>query len=182
MPNRITAATSDIPIADLAALRKQLKQTEFSAVEAAPAFTSAFDRSPNRAVALARGYAATLETTEDHRQLFQAVAGMDDTHRRALIQGYRQEGQGRGVVQAISLLPRAQGAAVMESLVLKTDGAIDKRAAKEGAGGRAARRSAAGCGMPGPSCAPTRWACPAPTSTTPSSSSSRTWATRSRMP
>src|SRR6478735_947327 len=131
MPNRITAATSDIPIKDLPALRKQLTKTQFSAVEAAPAFVEAFDRSPNRAVALARGYAATLETTEDHRQLFQAVAGMDDTHRRALIQGYRQEGQGRGVVQAISLLPRAQGRAVMESLVLKTDGKVDKRAAEE---------------------------------------------------
>ena len=58
MPNRITAATSDIPIKDLSALRTQLKKTEFRAVEAAPAFLEAFDRSPNRAIALARGYAA----------------------------------------------------------------------------------------------------------------------------
>ena len=131
MPNRIIAATSDIPIKDLSALRKQLKRTEFSAVEAAPAFLDAYHRSPNRAVALARGYAATLKTNEDHRQLFQVVAGLDDTHRRALIKGYREEGQSRGVVQAISLLPRAQGRAVMESLVLKSDGNVDKRAATE---------------------------------------------------
>ena len=139
MPNRITAATSDIPIKDLPALRKQLKKTEFSAVEAAPAFVEAFDRSPNRAVALARGYAATLKTTEDHRQLFQAVAGMDDTHRRALIKGYREEGQGRGVVQAISLLPRTQGRALMESLVLK-DGRQGRQAGGEGGRRLAARR------------------------------------------
>ena len=34
-------------------------------------------------------------------------------------------------MQAISLLPRTQGRAVMESLVLKEDGKVDKRAAKE---------------------------------------------------
>ena len=139
MPNRITAATSDIPIKDLPALRKRLTKTEFSAVEAAPAFVDAYDRSPNRAVALARGYAATLKTTEDHRQLFQVVAGLDDTHRRALIKGYREEGQGRGVVQAISLLPRTQGRAVMESLVLK-DRRQGRQAGRQGGGQLAARR------------------------------------------
>ncbi len=106
MPNRITVATARIPIKDLSALRTKLKYTPFAAVEAAPAFATAYDASPNRAIALARGYAATLETHEDHRQLFQSVAAMDEGHRRALVTGYRQEGQGRGVVQAISLLPR----------------------------------------------------------------------------
>ena len=137
MPNRITAATSDIPIKDLTALRKQLTKTEFSAVEAAPAFVEAFDRSPNRAVALARGYAATLKTTEDHRQLFQVVAGLDDTHRRALIKGYREEGQGRGVVQAISLLPRSPGPG--RHAVARAQGGRQGRQA----GGQGGRRLAA---------------------------------------
>ena len=94
MPNRITAATSDIPIKDLPALRKRLKKAEFSAVEAAPAFVDAYDRSPNRAVALARGYAATLKTTEDHRQLFQVVAGLDDTPPSRPDQGLPRGGPG----------------------------------------------------------------------------------------
>ena len=113
MPNRITAATAGIPIKDLDALRARLDDTPFAAVEAAPAFSTAYDASPNRAIALARGFAATLSTHEDHRQLFQSVAGMGEEHRRALITGYRREGQGRGVVQAISLLPRAQGQALI---------------------------------------------------------------------
>src|SRR5262245_57337415 len=117
MTNRITEATASIPIRDLDDLRTTLKDTEFHAVEAAPAFADAFARSPQRAVALARGFAATLTTTEDHRQLFQSVASMDEEHRRALVTGYRREGQARGVVQAIGLLPRTQGQALMRTLV-----------------------------------------------------------------
>ena len=92
MTNRITEATKRIPIKDLDGLRRTLKSMEYRAVEAAPAFDAAFAESPNRAMALARGFAGSLATTEEHRQLFQSVASMDEDRRRTLIKGYRQEG------------------------------------------------------------------------------------------
>jgi uncharacterized protein YicC (UPF0701 family) len=61
--------------------------------------------------------------------LFQGALAMSSSERHALIHGYRKAGQARGVVHAISQLPRAHGRTLMRDLVIKSkDKSIDRDA------------------------------------------------------
>ena len=131
MPNSITDATADVPIKELATMRSRLRAADYKVVEAAPALSTAYATNRNRAVALAHTYATTLKTTDEHRQLFQTVATYDEDTRKTLVEGYRKAGQTRGVVHAIGLLPRAQGQTFMRDLLVKDDGTVDRRSARE---------------------------------------------------
>ena len=99
-----------------------MRAVDYTPVELAPAFHDAYGRSRHRAVALARAYATTLPNVDEHRQLFQRAAYMKPDERLALIEGYRKAGQGRGVVHAVSQLPRAHGRLIMRDFAVKPDG------------------------------------------------------------
>ena len=129
--NRITERVSNVPIRDLAGFQKGLRELDYTTVELAPAFTDAYARSRHRAVALARAFATTLPGADEHRQLFQRAAYMKPDERLALIEGYRKAGQGRGVVHAISQLPRAHGRLIMRDFAIRPDGKGDPAALRE---------------------------------------------------
>ena len=126
--NRIIAALANAPYGNKTALVKKLKNSKFSRVELAPAFLNVFNENKENAQKLASVYATTLSTTIEHRELFQRVAAMDEEKQRVLIRGYRDAGQARGVVHAISQLPRKQASTMMRSFLIKEDGKKDKEA------------------------------------------------------
>src|SRR5688572_16393096 len=105
--NRITEAIVHLPTQRRKAMIDQLKHMDLRSVDLAPAFSAAFAQSPQRGTRLREVYAITLSDPLQHRALFQNVALMPEAQRQALIQGYRKASQGRGVVHAISQLPRA---------------------------------------------------------------------------
>ncbi len=123
--NRIAEAAIATPLKNRFELESQLRQIEYRPIELAGALKDTFATSPAKAVNLGRAYAKNLNLDEQ-RELFQRTARFEEPERRALIKAYRLEGQGRGVVHAISQLPRAQARVLMRDLVTKPDGKDDK--------------------------------------------------------
>ncbi|MBK9369678.1 MAG: hypothetical protein IPN01_25835 [Deltaproteobacteria bacterium] len=113
------------PGADAAALAAALQETPFRPVELGFAFREALAEGTATAKRLSGAYAVTLKRPEEHRAFFQSVMAIGDTERRVAVKGYREAGQGRGVVHAVSQLPRGQGRLLMRDLVLKEDGQKD---------------------------------------------------------
>jgi phage-related protein len=129
--NRLSRALETNNFRSKTALQEIVKNTDFQAVELAPAFRSAFQRSEKYGERLAEVYAQTIPNLEQHRELFQQVAQLDTPERAALIKGYRKAGQSRGIVHAISQLPRAYGRTIMRDFVIKEDGSTDKNAVQD---------------------------------------------------
>ena len=123
--NRIAEVAIATPLKNRFELESQLRQIEYRPIELAGALKDTFAVSPTKAVNLGRAYAKNLDLA-DQRELFQRTARFAEDERRALIKAYRLEGQGRGVVHAISQLPRAQARVIMHDLVTKPDGKDDK--------------------------------------------------------
>src|SRR5262245_31376951 len=118
--NRIAEAAIATPLKNRFELESQLRQIEYRPIELAGALKDTFATSPAKAVNLGRAYAKNLNLDEQ-RELFQRTARFEEAERRTLIKAYRLEGQGRGVVHAISQLPRAHARVLMRDLVTKPD-------------------------------------------------------------
>ena len=88
-------------------------------------------RTPGMPCAWQKGYAMTIHKEGEHREFFQGVAQMKKKERLAVIQGYRNAGQSRGIVHAVSQLPRLQGRTLMKDFVIKENKEKDQKAIKE---------------------------------------------------
>src|SRR5687767_6612711 len=128
--NRIAEVAVATPLKNRFELESRLRQLDYKPVELAAALQETHSSSPTKALNLARAYAKNLEIA-DQRELFQRTARLDEAERRTLIKGYRLEGQGRGVVHAVSQLPRAHARVIMRDFVLKEDGTEDKAAMRD---------------------------------------------------
>ena len=127
--NRLAHALDRVSFRNKRALRAVVKAGGLRPVELAPAFRHTFRRNQGEAVRLAETFAGTLSDPLQHRELFQGALAMSSSERQALVHGYRKAGQARGVVHAISQLPRAHGRTLMRDLVIKPkDKSIDKDA------------------------------------------------------
>src|SRR5690606_4030939 len=130
--NRITLALDGVAMGRRAMVTKKLKETTFKPVDLAPAFLTVYKKSKDQGIVLAEAYAETIKNPEEHRELFQRVSLMKETERKAFITVYQNAGQGKGVVHAISQLPRGQAHLLMGDLLLKTNSkkSIDKQGAQ----------------------------------------------------
>lgn len=128
--NRIAEVAVATPLRNRFELESRLRQLDYKPAELAGALKDTFAVSPAKAVSLGRAYAKNLDL-KDQRELFQRAARFDEGERRTLIKAYRLEDQGRGVVHAISQLPRAQARIIMHDLVVKEDGSDDKAAMRD---------------------------------------------------
>jgi hypothetical protein len=72
-----------------------------------------------------------LKEPLQHREFFQHVALMSKKERLTVIKGYAKANQTRGIVHAISQLPRQQGQTLMRDLIIKEDGKKDRHALEE---------------------------------------------------
>ncbi|MCU7830808.1 MAG: hypothetical protein KZQ85_17250 [Candidatus Thiodiazotropha sp. (ex Myrtea sp. 'scaly one' KF741663)] len=126
--NKISRALADISLDNRVNVVKKLKQINFNAVDLTPALRETYKNKPENAVKLAEAYAVTLQDPKQHREVFQQAALLPKEERMVLIQGYRNAGEGRGIVHAISQLPRQHGRLIMRDFVLKKNGKKDKEA------------------------------------------------------
>ncbi len=117
--NRILRAVSKVSFRNNNQLAEAIKTSEYKAVELAPALQITYKKNRNQAVKMAEVFATTLSNKKDHRELFQSVALMEKDVRMVVIRGYRNAGEGRGVVHSISQLPRAQARTIMRDFVIK---------------------------------------------------------------
>jgi len=108
-----------------------LKAQDVRPVELAPAFKLLHDENPTRAGRLAEAYAVTLDDQLQHREFFQGVARLDQPQRVAAVRAYQNAGQAKGVVQAISLLPRAQGRTIMRDFIYKDADEVDQSSLRD---------------------------------------------------
>ena len=111
-------------------IQAALRKGNFKPVELAPAFSHVYKKSHGDAVKLAESYAINLPDHQQHRELFQGAVHLKQEERKALISGYRKAGQARGIVHAISQLPRGYGRVLMKDFVGEKKN-IDKSAVDE---------------------------------------------------
>ncbi|MCC7506629.1 MAG: hypothetical protein IT259_15095, partial [Saprospiraceae bacterium] len=119
--NRLLSALEGVSFRNKSALKTIVRHTPHQPVELAPTFHAIYGRNPEQAARLAETFATTLDTSSQHRELFQQASQLPVAERRALIQGYRKAGQARGVVHAISQLPRGQGRILMRDFLIKKE-------------------------------------------------------------
>lgn len=115
--NRLIKSLEKASFRNKKTLQSTIRKGNFKAVELAPAFSHVYKKSHQDAVKLAESYANDLPDLQQHRELFQDAVYLKKDERKALITGYRKAGQARGVVQAISQLPRGFGRVIMKDFV-----------------------------------------------------------------
>ena len=128
--NRIAEVAIATPLKNRFELESQLRQLEYRPVELAAALKDTH-ASARRRRSISPGRTPRTSTSPINVSCSSAPPGFDEAERRTLIKGYRLEGQGRGVVHAISQLPRAQARVIMRDFVLKHDGKDDKAAMRD---------------------------------------------------
>ena len=108
-----------------------VRKCNYKSVELAPAVKMMYQQSENKAIKLSESYAKTIKDHKDNREFFQGVAQMQKKERLAVIKGYRNANQGRGVVHAMSQLPRQQCRVLMKDFVFDVKGKKDENGVKE---------------------------------------------------
>lgn len=129
--NRIIKALSKASFRSKKQLAQAVRTSGCKPVELAPALHMLFMEDEKKAVKMAEAYATSLNNIKEHREVFSSVALMDKPMRMTLIKGYRNAGAGRGVVEAISQLPRGQARTIMQDFVIKEDKTKDKEAIQD---------------------------------------------------
>src|SRR6188768_1849367 len=105
-----------------------LKSVDVRPVELAPAFQTLRQEEPESAGKLVEAYAVSLPQHKQHREFFQNVVNMERPDRLAAVAAYKHAGQGKGVVQAIALLPRAHSRTLMRDFLYGEREEVDREA------------------------------------------------------
>ena len=117
--NRLATALDRLSFSNKRAVLSTVKAGAQRTMELGPAYRHTFSRDRAAAGVLAEAYARTLADPLQQRAVFQPAVQMSAPERRTLVDGYRKAGQARGVVHAISQLPRAHGRLLMKDLLVK---------------------------------------------------------------
>lgn len=129
--NNMLDAVSKASFRSKSSINEAVKNCDYNAVELAPAVKMMFKESENKAIKLSESYAKNIGDQKHQREFFQGVAQMEKKERRAVIKGYRRADQSRGVVHAMSQLPRQQCRTLMRDFVLDESGKKDNEGLKD---------------------------------------------------
>jgi len=115
---------STLPLDNPATASQQLRAMHVQPEEFAPAFAqlSASDRV--RAQAFAVAFTSSLDSSDKLNRFFDVVAHASDADRRTIIDANKSAGNGSMVVDAVGLLPAAQGRVLMRDFLMP-DGQAD---------------------------------------------------------
>ena len=96
-----------LPLNDRNAASTQLRTMRVTPAEFAPAFLQLAKTDQTKAKQFTAAFAATMETNEDLRGMFDQVARAKPADRRLAFDGMRAAGQAQRIVHAVGLMPRA---------------------------------------------------------------------------
>ena len=129
--NRIIKAIERVSFNNSKEMSDAIKNSKYRDVELAPAFQMIYRTDRKKAIKLAEAYAVSLPSITNQRELFLSAALMEKNERLALIRGYRNSGMGKGVVHAISQLPRMQARQIMKDFIIRDDKTKDEESLRD---------------------------------------------------